>query len=327
VADLPPLPPLPPQSLPPLPPLPAGGNLPPGQCRCPFCQHVIDASSHNCPACGAPVDVRLAVSDSGWTELPAIRDMAKIQFGQSTCQIEGKYVPVADFNLAANDGVYFAHHLLLWKDDHAKISAMPIKRAITRFFAGMPLVMTQASGPGRIAFSKDRPGELLALPLEPRQAVDVREHIFMIATHSIAYDWLQTNVYFTTSKESMLTGETSKETETHYPIGKYMDRFTAGDSPGLLLLHGGGNIFVRTLAPGQTILIKPSALLYKEPNVRMNLHIEHPGGTWLTARRTRYLWLRLTGPGRVAVQSHYERMEDPGTNLSGYQPYTTVHNW
>jgi hypothetical protein len=41
-----------------------------------------------------------------------------------SCQIEGKFVPVADFNLDAGDGVYFAHHLLLWKDDQAQISAM-----------------------------------------------------------------------------------------------------------------------------------------------------------------------------------------------------------
>ena len=42
--------------------------------------------------------------------------MARLQFGQSHCQIEGKYVPVADMNLAAGDSVYFTHHVLLWKD-------------------------------------------------------------------------------------------------------------------------------------------------------------------------------------------------------------------
>ena len=37
--------------------------------------------------------------------------MARLQFGQSYCQIEGTYVPVADFNLVEGEGVYFAHHL------------------------------------------------------------------------------------------------------------------------------------------------------------------------------------------------------------------------
>ena len=48
----------------------------------------------SCRFCGASVDVREAVSNSGWTELPAIKDMARLQFGQSYCQIEGTYVPV-----------------------------------------------------------------------------------------------------------------------------------------------------------------------------------------------------------------------------------------
>src|ERR1700722_8013042 len=120
---------------------------------CKFCRQVSDGSGVTCPACGAPVDVRVRETDSGWEEQPAIRDMARIQFGQSTCQVEGKYVPVADMNLAAGDGVYFAHHLLLWKDDKAQVSAMPMKGGWKRLLAGMPLVMTQATGPGGIAFS------------------------------------------------------------------------------------------------------------------------------------------------------------------------------
>ena len=51
----------------------------------------------------------------------------------------------------------------------------------------------------------------------------------------------------------------------------------------------------------------------------MNLHFEHPGGTWQSWRSwgNRYLWLRLTGPGRVAIESRFRRVEDPGSTLSG----------
>jgi len=293
----------------------------PGPLTCHWCGHANGPAATSCSACGAPLDVRTAVSNSGWAELPAIRDMARIQFGQSTCQVEGNYVPVADFNLAAGDGVYFAHHLLLWKDDKVQISTMSMARAWTRLFAGLPLVMTQATGPGRIAFSKDLPGELVALPLQPGQSVDVREHVFMIATHSVSYDWFNNGIWFTTSN--------GKDQETHYPMGMFMDRFTAGAQPGLLLLHGAGNVFVRRLEPGQTVLVKPTSLIFKDPHVRMHLHIEHPGGTWQSWRSwsQRYLWLRLSGPGRVAVQSHYEPMEDPGRSLSSTAPMTTRHQW
>jgi len=59
-------------------------------------------------------------TESGWSKLPGRKDMAKLQFGDSFCQIEGLYVPVADMNLAAPDSVYFTHHVLLWKDPHIK---------------------------------------------------------------------------------------------------------------------------------------------------------------------------------------------------------------
>jgi uncharacterized protein (AIM24 family) len=293
--------------------------------KCTWCGHSGDASSStSCPRCGAPIDVRTATDDGGWTELPAIRDMAKIQFGQSFCQIEGKYVPVADFKLVAGDGLYFTHHLLLWKDEQVQISTMPLAKGWKRLFAGLPLVMTQAAGPGRIAFSKDAPGEMIALPLEAGQSVDVREHVFMIATNSVVYDWFQTGIWYTT--------HAGKETETHYPIGMFMDRFTAGQAPGLLLLHGHGNVFVRTLGPTETITIKPTALLFKDPTVFMNLHIETPGarfGAFSSWRMwaNRYVWLHLRGPGRVAIQSHFEPVEDSGFQITNSAPMTTGWQW
>ena len=45
-----------------------------------------------------------------------LRDMAKFQFSNSTCQVEGELVPVAEINLSPGDGVIFEHHTMLWKD-------------------------------------------------------------------------------------------------------------------------------------------------------------------------------------------------------------------
>ena len=75
---------------------------------------------------------------------------------------------------------------------------------------------------------------MIALPLQKGQTVDVREHLFVVATNHVAYDWFQTNVWFKTKKTD---SEGHAEYETHYPIGNYMDRFSAPQSPGLLLLH------------------------------------------------------------------------------------------
>jgi uncharacterized protein (AIM24 family) len=246
--------------------------------------------------------------------------MARIQFGQSSCQIEGAYVPVADMNVAGDDAVYFSHHVLLWQEPSVQLSPMAMKGGWKRVKAGMPLVMMEARGPGHIAFSEDRAGEVIAYPLDPGQAVDVREHHFLVASTSVTYDWFNTNIYFRT--------QNGDDTETHYPLGMYMDRFSSSSAPGLLLLHAGGNTFLRQLAPGETIFIKPPALLFKDPTVEMWLHFEHPGNTFRTWGQwgNRYIWLAMRGPGRIAIQSSYERLEDPGRNLRGAS-YNTTSQW
>ena len=288
----------------------------PGTYTCAWCHCVSTSVGTSCPRCGAPVDVTAVRDDSGWTELPAIPDMARIQFGRSRCQIEGLYVPVVDVTLAEGDSLFFGHHELLWMDTTVRVAPMGMKGAWSRMLAGLPVVMTVATGPGRIAFSKDLPGEVIALPLEPGRPIHVREHVFLLASHQVAYDYEQSHVWF-------VTGSGNDRT-THYPIGPLIDRFLAPREPGLLILHAHGNAFVRTLAAGESILVKPTSLLYKDIGVHMGLHLEYPRGVGAYALtrglQNRYLWLTLTGPGRVAIQSGYETFEDPAeqiTQMSG----------
>ncbi len=281
---------------------------------CRYCRLESDGSGTSCPHCGAPVNVQELRSDSGWEEQPPIADMARIQFGRSICQVEGSFVPVADMRLADEDWVYFSHHVLLWTDPSVRMDTLPLKGAWNRSFAGMPLVMMRAGGPGHIAFSHDDPGETVAVPLRPGQAVDVHEHRFLVATGSVGYDWFASGVWFVTGS--------GDDRETHYPLGQFLDRFGASDSPGLLLLHSPGNVFVRDLQPGETVCIQPSALIYKDPSVGMQLHIEYPGGAAVWGYTTRTVWLRMWGPGRVAVQSVFERPESPN-NITSHSPATT----
>src|ERR1700679_978193 len=114
---------------------------------CPWCHSEGDGGGTSCATCGAPVDVRLRTTTSGWTEMPAIPDMAKIQFGQSSCQIEGVFVPVAEMNLAAGDSVYFGHDALLWQDAAVQLGALSLRKAWDRMRSGLPIVMLEATGP------------------------------------------------------------------------------------------------------------------------------------------------------------------------------------
>ncbi|MFI5042805.1 MAG: AIM24 family protein, partial [Acidimicrobiales bacterium] len=167
--------------------------------RCPYCRSESAGTGSSCPNCGAPVDIKLRTTTSGWTEIPPIADMARIQLGHSSCQIAGKFVPAAEVTLAAGDTVYFPHPSLLWQEPSVTVTAMSLRKAWTRMRAGLPLVMLQAAGPGRIAFSHDTAGELLAVPLQPGASVDVREHQMVAATGAVAYDWIESGIWFVTS--------------------------------------------------------------------------------------------------------------------------------
>jgi len=270
---------------------------------CRFCRLPSDASGAACPNCGAPVDVGAAVSESGWVEQPAIKDMARIQFGQSRCQIEGTLVPSADFGLSAGDGVIFSHHTLLWTGPGTKLEPWAKGSFYNRMAAGMPLVLMRASGPGHVALSEDHPGEVVALPVPPGRGFFVREHAFLAASDNVDYTWQNSPVW--------LAVRQGDETDYEYPIGRFLDVFVTAGQPGLLLLHCPGNLFVRDLAPGQSILVQPGCLVYTDTSVYYGLHAEYPASgafSW-GSYEYRTIWLRLQGPGRVAVRSIFERPE------------------
>jgi uncharacterized protein (AIM24 family) len=256
--------------------------------ECEWCNAQNATGDVSCRACGAPLDVKNLVSDSGWREAPRLRDMTRVHFGNSTCQVEGAIVPVLEVDLAAGESVYFEHHVLLWKDGRVPTAVLPLTGVVKRLLAGMPLVITTATGPGRVAFSRDATGELVLMPLHPGAELDVREHAFVLASRTIDYSYLRIK-----GLRNILFGGQ----------GMFMDRFVAAGAPGLLVLHGYGNVFERRLAAGESILVEPGAFLYKDASVGMQVEMQRLstglfGGTGMCL-------VRMTGPGRLGIQSMY----------------------
>lgn len=288
-------------------------TTPPGsRYVCPYCRLPSDTSGMACPNCGAPVDVREEISDSGWVEQPAIKDMARIQFGHSHVQVEGTLVPSADFSLAEGDGVVFSHHTFLWSQPGTNLEAWSKGSFFNRAYAGMPLVLMRASGPGRVALSEDHPGEVVALPIPAGGGFLVREHTFLAQTDTVDFTWRQSPVW--------LMVQNGDDTEYEYPVGRFLDLFVAGEGrPGLLLLHAAGNLFVRDLAPGQSILVQPGSFVYSDLSVNFGLHVEYPNSSGLSWRSYEYrtVWLRLHGPGRVAIRSIFEKPERYSNMVGG----------
>jgi len=255
--------------------------------QCQWCKAQNPPEARTCETCGAPLDARNLVTDSGWREAPRLRDMTEFAFGASTCQVEGEIVPVAEMNLGEGDSVFFEHHIMLWKEERVPLSIQNLGGGLKRMLGGMPFLVAAARGPGRIAFSRDATGEVVVLPLHPSMELDVRGHSFLVASHSITYSFVQIK---------------GLANVLHGGEGMYMDRFVTQDQPGLLLIHGYGNVFERTLGDGEKILVEPGGFLYKDSSVTMNV-VQQNIKTGLL-RHGMYL-AEMVGPGRVGIQSMY----------------------
>ena len=224
------------------------------QCR--WCHAQSPSSARTCDRCGAPLDVRDAVSDAGWRQTPRLRDLTQFHWSASSCQLDAGVVPVVEMTLAPADSVFFEHHTMLWKDETVPMSVMNTPGGAKRLLSGMPFVLSVARGPGRVAFSRDAPGELVVLPIDAPAEIDVREHALVLATTTLSYSFEKLP-----GLRAMLLAST----------GMYLDRYVAQAGPGLLVLHGYGNVFERTLREGEAIQVDPGAYLYKDSTVKMEV--------------------------------------------------------
>lgn len=224
------------------------------------------------------------------------------QFSGVTYHILGELVPVLQLELYQIP-IYFEHHILLWKDPQITVGIKSLKGAFKRVLAGMPIFMTQAAGPGRIAFSRDGAGQVFAMPMRAGQRLDVREHQFLAATDSMDYTFS-----WNKGVANILFGGT----------GFFIDTFTCIGSEGVVWLHGFGNVFEVTLGPGEMIDIEPGGWIYKDPTVSMQTMFQGLK-TGFLASAGQLAWNRFTGPGRVGLQSLYMPLEG-GNRTAGDTP-------
>jgi uncharacterized protein (AIM24 family) len=216
-------------------------------------------------------------------------------YGGVTYHIEGELVPALQVELTATS-IYFEHHVLLWKDPAVQIALHPLKGSFKRMLAGIPFLLTGASGPGRIAFSRDGPGHVFGLHLAAGSSVDVRENQWLAATEAVDYSFTRVK-----GAANMLLGGT----------GFFIDTFSCPSREGILWLHGYGNVFEVTLAAGEQIDIEPGGWIYKDRSVQMQTNFQKLS-TGFFASAGQIVFNRFTGPGRVALQSMYYHMETAG---------------
>ena len=212
-------------------------------------------------------------------------------FGGVTYHIDGELVPALSVDVS-NMPVYFEHHILLWKNTTIRIQLKALKGMLKRMVAGMQVFVTEASGQGIIAFSRDGPGHIVPIHLKHGEELHVREHQFLAATGNIDYSFERVRGLAT-----MMFGQS----------GFFIDKFHGHTGEGVLWLHGYGNVFEKVLAPGEQIDIEPGGWLYKDPTVRMDTVIDRLT-SGLFGATVNFVVNRFTGPGRVGIQSMYLHM-------------------
>lgn len=280
--------------------------------NCATCQAAVPDKARFCPNCGAAVVVPQTAGNYTEPQPEGDNPKAPIVLGDLAVRVQGELVPVVDVELGAQQTVYFEHHILLWKQPQVTLGFMGIKNAAKRFFSGLQIFISTAKGPGNIAFSREAPGQIVALRVLPGQAVDVREHQFLLATSNVDY-----NFYWQQGLANVLFART----------GLFIDRFTGTGGEGLVLLHGYGNVFEKTLAPGEMLDVEPGGWLWKDANVRMDtvsvLQTGGNGGGLLGALGAFVGGAALTlnrfyGPGRVGIQSMtYHEPQTEGAAQAG----------
>jgi uncharacterized protein (AIM24 family) len=212
-------------------------------------------------------------------------------FGGVTYHIDGELVPVLSVDVT-HMPVYFEHHILLWKNPTVRIGLKSLKGMLKRMMAGMQVFVTEASGQGVIAFSRDGAGHIVPIHLRQGEELHVREHQFLAATGSIDYTFERVRGLAT-----MLFGQS----------GFFIDKFHGHQGEGVLWLHGYGNVFEKVLAPGEQIDVEPGGWLYKDPGVKMDTVVDRlTSGMFGSAMN--FVVNRFTGPGRVGIQSMYLHM-------------------
>jgi uncharacterized protein (AIM24 family) len=200
--------------------------------------------------------------------------------------LDGGLAPVLTVDVSQHP-VFFEQHILFWKHPDIQIGLKPMSGVLKRFIAGVQMFILQASGPGRIAFSRSAVGQIVPILLAPGQTIHVRSHQFLAAIGNVDYGF------------EMVSGIVNRAMGQ---TGAFLDRFTAGAEEGVVWLHGHGNVFEMTLAEGETIEVQPLGWLYKDPAVKMETDSSTFTSGFLGSN-TNFIFNRFTGPGRVGLQS------------------------
>jgi uncharacterized protein (AIM24 family) len=209
----------------------------------------------------------------------------------------GGITPAVLATLRPGEKILAAHGLMLYKEPSIKVG----RRTMRQLGVSMSTYLTmhnrgdaeenfffaEFEGPGHVAFSRDKGGEVRVLPLSPGQTWHVREGHLICFDESVRYQPVVVAQW-----------------QVYDANGQAQNRYLFADSlsgPGTVVFQAYGNVLTFTLQPGETIRTSTEGFLGAETSVNVQLQWQ------FTAQLSRGNYqvpvLHLTGPGQVMVHS------------------------
>ena len=219
-----------------------------------------------------------------------IREMSQAEavkgVNQVPFRIRGGIAPVVEWEMDGSFALFFEHFVLMYRDPKVAVTGSIPRGAMKRMIGKMPIVLAKADGHGRLALGRSAPGEIVGVPVEPGQTLEVREHQFLAATDTLAYGFKRIR-----GISNLLFGGN----------GFFVDTFQSAREAGSVWVHAHGNLIAVELAAGEQLDVEPSRWCYKDLSVTMTTVPINVSARLFAS--TSLMLNRFTGPGRLGLQS------------------------
>ncbi len=209
-------------------------------------------------------------------------------------RITGTTMPVLEFQLESNDAVISEAGELSWMTPNVQMTTHTqfaggggIFGAIKRVAGGGSLFMTEyraMGGAGELAFATRVPGQILPVDISASSEFMVHRHGFLCGT-----DGVQLSVGFQQSLGAGIFGGSG-----------FLLQKVSGQGQAWLELSG--EVVVRDLAPGQTLLVHPGHVGAFQSSVNFQITMVRGIRNLLFGADSLFL-AALSGPGRIWLQT------------------------
>ncbi|MGA7885142.1 MAG: TIGR00266 family protein [Acidobacteriaceae bacterium] len=209
-------------------------------------------------------------------------------------RITGTTMPVLEFQLESNDAVISEAGELSWMTPNVQMTTHTqfaggggIFGAIKRVAGGGSLFMTEyraMGGAGELAFATRVPGQILPVDISANSEFMVHRHGFLCGT-----DGVQLSVGFQQSLGAGIFGGSG-----------FLLQKVSGQGQAWLELSG--EVVVRDLAPGQTLLVHPGHVGAFQSSVNFQITMVRGIRNLLFGADSLFL-AALSGPGRIWLQT------------------------